>query len=486
MNLSEQRLFDLNIEKILEAWTNAHAVRELIANALDEQILTASADVDILKRSDGAWAIQDYGRGLRYEHFTQNENAEKLANVGKVIGKFGVGLKDALATLHRNGVEVRIESAHGSITVVEKAKHGFSDVVTLHAAVEAAANPEYVGTKIVLIGLSDDDMEEAKRFFLRFSDERVLEETAVGQVLARKDGKSARVYVAGLLIAEEEAFAFSYNIVSLNAAMRKALNRERTNVGRTAYTERVKSMLLEAKSTEVATILAAELVKIQAGAGADEVQWKDVAVRSCRILNASGRYLFVTAWQLITSANAIDHARGDGIEVITIPDSIHSEVVGATDITGAPIRDLGTYQEEWNDSFVFDFVQPSELSDAELRTFGFCDSIAQIAGGLPPHVQGVRISRTMRADFVTGNDAVGLWDPESRCIVIRKDQLAELRCFAGILLHEIVHAATGFGDVSREFEGALTDALGAAAAQACTVSVPAKKQWALGQLFGRG
>lgn len=32
--------FDLNIEKILENWEIYHAIREIIANAFDEQILT--------------------------------------------------------------------------------------------------------------------------------------------------------------------------------------------------------------------------------------------------------------------------------------------------------------------------------------------------------------------------------------------------------------------------------------------------------------
>ena len=39
------REFDLNIEKILESWEVYHAVREIIANALDEQILTNTKDI---------------------------------------------------------------------------------------------------------------------------------------------------------------------------------------------------------------------------------------------------------------------------------------------------------------------------------------------------------------------------------------------------------------------------------------------------------
>ena len=72
------REFDLNIEKILENWEVYHAIREIIANALDEQILTNTKDISIHKTNDGCWHIVDYGRGLNYHHLTQNENEEKL------------------------------------------------------------------------------------------------------------------------------------------------------------------------------------------------------------------------------------------------------------------------------------------------------------------------------------------------------------------------------------------------------------------------
>jgi hypothetical protein len=90
----------LNIEKILEGWETKHAIRELIANALDEQVLSGTQPIEIDRDPSGNWHIRDFGRGLRYEDLTQNENLEKLNNAGKVVGKFGVGLKDALATLN--------------------------------------------------------------------------------------------------------------------------------------------------------------------------------------------------------------------------------------------------------------------------------------------------------------------------------------------------------------------------------------------------
>lgn len=43
--------FDLNIEKILEDWEVHHAIREVIANAIDEQLLTKTKDIEIFKDS---------------------------------------------------------------------------------------------------------------------------------------------------------------------------------------------------------------------------------------------------------------------------------------------------------------------------------------------------------------------------------------------------------------------------------------------------
>ena len=62
------REFDLNIERVLENWTVAHALREVIANALDEQALTGTAEPQIFADAEDRWHIRDWGRGLRYEH----------------------------------------------------------------------------------------------------------------------------------------------------------------------------------------------------------------------------------------------------------------------------------------------------------------------------------------------------------------------------------------------------------------------------------
>src|SRR3954466_4753660 len=123
----------------------------------------------------------------------------------EVLGQFGMGLKDALAVFDRRGVQVAIRSPHGDISTTRRGKDQFADVVTLHAIVRRPAEPERIGTDIALTGVEDADVDAAKQFFLRYADEQVLETTKLGQVLARPAGRgAARVYVKGLLVAEED------------------------------------------------------------------------------------------------------------------------------------------------------------------------------------------------------------------------------------------------------------------------------------------
>ncbi|MGH9401694.1 MAG: ATP-binding protein [Terriglobia bacterium] len=481
------RDFDLNIEKILEGWEASHAIREIIANALDEQMLTCAKDVTISRDGVGAWHVRDYGRGLSYRHLTENENEEKLQHPDTIIGKFGVGLKDALATLHRRGVRVRIQSRYGEISLKETAKHGFSDVITLNATISPSADLGFIGTDFTLLGVTDQDVVAAKDFFLRFSGEQVLEETRYGQILRCRPGRKARIYVTGLVVAEEERFLFSYNITSLTASMRKALNRERTNVGRTAYADRIKGMLLASESQVVAEVLADDLTKIQEGTNHDEVSWTDVAVHASQILSASKRVVFVSPGDLgasptfgtpsVAAHDSIEHAVAEGYKVIAVPENVKERLYGLTDVKGEPVRDIEVYRREWSMGFEFKFVQENDLTTAEREVFGLRDRIAAIFGSFPACVKEISVSETMRPDFVSTSDAVGLWDPGTGRIIIKRSQLRSVDAFAGTLLHELTHADTGYGDITRGFEEGLTGVLGKVCAYALSNRSKPEKRW---------
>lgn len=454
------RQFDLNIEKVLEHWTPAYALRELIANAFDEHMLTKTAVPEIYKDEQGAWHIRDYGRGLRYEHFTQNENKEKLKHPEMVIGKFGVGLKDAMATFDRKKIHILIRSRHADITMDKSHKHGFEDIVTLHAVIQPPSDLNLVGTDVILYGVRDEDMEQAKDFFLQFSGDEILESTTYGSVLKPKKKKKARIYVNGLCIAEEDNFLFSYNITSLNAVLRKALNRERTNVGRSAYTDRVKSILLACSHSAVAIEMSADLKNYETGYIHDELQWTDVQLHACKILNANEKVLFLTPDQMRNGGSLVTHAQDDGYRLVVVPESIADRLTNVQDIQGKPIRDLDGYREEFNTSFQFTYVPISSLSKQEKKVFAVKELILNwLPNSQTKNIKEICISETMRVDY-SGSEALGLWEPLEQRITIKRSQLRNVVDFAGTLLHEITHAFTGADDESMEFEKGLTQMLG--------------------------
>jgi hypothetical protein len=458
--------FDLNIEKVLEHWTIPFAVRELIANALDEQTLTRTAEPVIFRDDDGSWHIADSGRGLRYEHLTQKENAEKRGHP-EVIGQFGMGLKDALAVFDRRGVGVAIRSPYADITTGRKAKDAFPDVVTLHALVSPPSQPGRTGTDIALVGVKDQDVEAAKRFFLRYSRERLLESTQYGDVLARTDtAKVARIYVKGLFVAEEPNFLFSYNITKMSAPLHRALNRERSNVGRSAYSERVKAILTDCRSTEVAGPLAEDLNGYTAGRLHDELGWRDVALHACRVLQTNEKVMFVTAWQMAGDTAQLRYALDDGYRIVVVPEDIARSLGGMTDLTGRPLIDLDRYRNDWNQSFSFTFVDPATMTSTEQAVFRRTQEIGTLAGvDLARRKAPVLISETMRLNE-TGNPVLGVWEAGERRIVIRRDQLSALASYAGTLLHEIGHMVSGTHDGTLDFESELSRLLGMTAAAA--------------------
>ncbi len=455
LNDSNQiRKFDLNIEEVLEDWEVYHAIREIIANAIDEQILTDTKEIEI-KKVKNSFVIRDYGRGIKYEHLTQNEDEEKISHPELVIGKFGVGLKDALATFDRHKIKITIKSKYGDITIDKSSKHGFEDVITLHAVISSSSEPKMIGTEITLNGCTKDDVEKAKSLFLKFSGEKMLEKTRYGKIL-EKDSVS-KIYINGIKVAEEDNFLFSYNITSLTGAMRKALNRERTHVGRAAYTERVKSILLSSTDEKVAQLLVEDLEGYQKGTEHEEMKYVDVAVHACKILNTSSSVVFVTPQQLQNATMAVDNARRDGLSIVVVPDTISQKIHGMEDISGNMMKDLGQYNREWNESFEFKFVKPSELTASERKIYDKTSDIFNLIGGKPEVVQEISISETMRRGE-SGEDAVGIWSVGR--IVIKRDQLKKMESYAGTLLHETSHALSGAGDVSREFELQLTEIIG--------------------------
>lgn len=456
--MSEQaRKFDLNMEEVLEAWGVADATREVIANALDEQALTDTSEVEIYEDDKGRWHIRDYGRGLHHEHLTQNEDEEKLNNPDKVIGKFGVGLKDALATFYRNGVDVTIHSKHETITVEKAPKADFEGIETLHGLIYPPEQ-DIEGTDVVLDGITESQIDQAKSNFLRFTDDELLEKTKFGEVYASPAGEDSCIYVTGLKVATEENFLFSYNITKTTKQVRDALNRERSNVGRTAYSSRVKDILRECETTDVAQRLVDDFENFTDGTTHDEVNWKPIRLHAVKLLNERDDVVFATVDERHSNADLLNHARRDGYRVVTVPENIRNEIQDERDSEGNRLRDVGTYLEEYNESFEYDWVPEDEMTEEEREVWNHRDDILDLLND--PPVEEIRVSETIRMTE-RGEMANGVWDGSEQRIVIRRQQLNNVRDFASTLLHEVAHPRSGGApDLSKPFEDALTGLLG--------------------------
>lgn len=460
INSQTDREFDLNIEKILENWDVYHAVREIIANALDEQIITKSEDIEI-NNLNGVWHIRDFGRGLNYHHLTQNENEEKLNN-DKLIGRFGVGLKDALATLYRNNIVVKITSKYGIITLKQAQKIGFDDIVTLHANIEETIDKKMIGTDFSLYGCSDQDINSAKSLFLKFSNENVLEETVYGQVI-EKLGDNSNIYINGIKVAEESNFLFSYNITSLTKQIKKSLNRERTNVGRAAYSERIKTILLASKRNEVICKLVDDLQQYNLGSTHDELAWNDIAMyASKKFSELNHNIVFVTSDIAINTPSVIDEMKMKGYEPVVVPENLVNKI---DDYNQDPSKDkaliltTNKFISDIAEQKKYDFVDISKLTINEKLVLDRKNDILKLINGLPNNVKDIKISETIyQSEFFS--ETVGLWDAAEGLVIIKRSQLKNLFSFAGTLIHECIHAKSGCDDVSRGFESALTNTIG--------------------------
>lgn len=444
------KLFDLNIEQVLEHWEPRHALREIIANALDEQLLTRTAPIEVYQKGR-KWHVRDYGRGLQYIHFTQNESKEKL-NSPFLIGKFGVGLKDALAVFYRKRITVEIDSKYAHITLTMAPKAGFA-VETLHASFSEPKDKSMQGTDFTITGISYEEVEAAKAMFLHFNKNAVLlEKTKYGEVYQNKEAHSASIYINGVQVASESNFLFSYNITNINAQIKKALNRERTNVGRSAYSDTIKNILRQCRSYDVLFPLVEDLKNTMQGSNHDESSWTDVAAYAAKTLNQNGNVVFMTPEERHGLTNQqLEILNESGKKLVMITENVFSKIQESV-VTFSDV--LLTY----NSNFKYKYVEYEELTQKEKSVF---DSRAYVIQFLKKYdykyKADIKISETIQIDS-SGHETLGQRVGDT--IIIKRKALSSEQKFLGILIHEFAHFHSGYEDNTRDFERILTDMLG--------------------------
>jgi hypothetical protein len=268
-------IIDLNIgENYLNDWGVYYAIREIVANALDEQ---KYGDIKIEEKLELEYIIRDFGSGLGIEHFIMR-GSDKIAK-NDVIGKFGVGLKDALGVLSNNGIEVEIKTAKYMFKVQMKEKSEITKIKTLHVFVFENDEADFRGTEFTLRNCRREYIEQAKNEFLMYREPklRILESTLYGDIL-EKENTIAEIFVNGMKISNDKNLAFSYNIKNISISLKKAINRDRKYVSRDAYREDIKTIIENCKDIYVLDAFEKQLKRTYKDESYSEIKWNTVLV----------------------------------------------------------------------------------------------------------------------------------------------------------------------------------------------------------------
>lgn len=266
---------DLNIGKnYLNDWDVYYAIREIIANALDEK---KSEKIEIAEKAEDEYIIRDFGSGLKIENFIIMGSDKATKN--NVIGKFGVGLKDALSVLSNNGIEVEIMTAKYIFELNMQEKSRITRIKTLHVQAYQNDEKDFKGTKFTLKKCKREHMERAKNQFIIYKDQevKIIEETHYGDILI-KENSVADIYINGMKISEDKNLAFSYNIKNISSKLKNAINRDRRYVSRDAYREDIKKIIENCKEKHVLDTFEKQLKRTYNDNSYSEIKWNTVLV----------------------------------------------------------------------------------------------------------------------------------------------------------------------------------------------------------------
>lgn len=444
--MSSNTIFDLNIKNILSDWSVSDALRELIANAIDESKLSRTQFPDIqYNENTNQLLIRDYGRGIHSNHFIQNENDEKK-NSKVVIGKFGIGLKDAVSVLFRNNKPVTFVSLHGSFVPVEDYKKGVQEETkTIHIS-QTFDNKIDIGTKVIIEAISPTDYNDAIANFLELFPYNKLSESPKGQIYEKR--QTSEIFFNGMKISTDNNFLFSYNILEANASLRKSLNRERKMVSRDAYRDNVIS-ILKSNITSQSQDLINQLLNNRDAY--EHGEWSLIDIKKL-VLKNTDRKILVGCHEQMDSPAYVDYAENQAYEIIWLNPTEYKN-----------IKNDSNYEKYTLDSFGRNFVNNYESLEIGINQLVSADQdnwhwvlskVKELANIWPEWKKDYNnfkfsiIEDHPNANGITQNGKIEI----VQRIIPNKQHLFNT------VIHEICHAISGAVDSTVEFENVLTSA----------------------------
>lgn len=437
--------FDLNIRGYLKDWDIFHAVRELISNAMDESVISGTDKPIIKKIGDKSWQIIDFGRGINPSSLVISENTEKVKP--GVIGKFGIGLKDAINVFQNNNIKLTLQSKFGLIEFELMKKHGFEDL-TIHAKITPCEM--MIGTVATLANISDDDINKARELFLIYSPRKRIYCGKFGEIYERLNSdKFAGIYINGLQISHEDDFLFHYNITNITATIRKGLNRERNEVGSTVYAERIQHILKEGINNSDIIKNVVRQIFLLDKTKTNELRYKDIKNEASILCKEVA--VVVTKEELVKGGKEIEELKSSDKSIVIVSKDEQKSLDAVKLPAFAAKSDAKKLEYTELTDIEFAALPDNKKRIWELRSL-ICNQF-----DINPKI--IRLSNDLNCDGLCVRKLFG------SKIILHVNTLETEERFFGNLIHEITHYKYKHDDVSKDFESDLSNQLGYLAAK---------------------
>lgn len=406
---------DLNIGKAyLSEWNEGMAIRELIANAMDE---TIDGEIEIKEIASGKWSITNRGSEIKPNNFMINEGV-KSKEKGK-IGKFGIGLKDAIGVLMIRGIGIQIITSEFVYVAKYKKKNRCISDECLFMCIYNEKRA-WIGTQVVLNNCPGKFIEEAKLNFIVYRDKyKVVDTTEYGDVIfeEQKD-KNGTIYLNGIKIAHENTFLYSYNIKIEEDILKKGISRERSNLSREIYKDSLKRIINNIKSEEVLGKYYESLIKTRDGSLKGELVYSYTQFRAMQyIINNKINAIIFPAQRSGKINNLYNKVCLErGIKVIILLNSYYTRLAEFPELANENII-ADNYKVSYTE------IDMNNLDENKKRYLQFIEELIK-----------EKISSNIISEIVLIKENEYLYNKEERKIIIPIEALEYLKeCFIKII-----------------------------------------------------
>jgi len=200
-------VLSISPDYLVKRWSGWEVVRELVQNVLDEQDLGHETSIRYSKQNRGTLILENEGK-LSRDRLLLGSTSK--ADDRRTRGKFGEGLKIAMAVGLRLGMEFKIIAGDESWTPrIEYSEEFQSETVVVHTR-----KIKDRGKVIIeLRGLSVEDWEEIQKRILSLQElpkEKYIEVYS-GKILL-DDSMRGKLFSKGLFVSKLDDFKYGYDL----------------------------------------------------------------------------------------------------------------------------------------------------------------------------------------------------------------------------------------------------------------------------------